>query len=485
MVVGLLSTQAIYAQYSQDAFRFSTTDRGGSARIRALGGTSTALGGDVSSISINPAGLGFFNSSEFSITPEFNATKTNGTYFGQTNTADRNRGNLGNVSIVFNTPQRVFQGTDPTKGLLAVNYGISWNRSANYNQKIWYGGFNPNNSVADMLAERAYQDGRTLDELNKASNPLGWWGYEHYLVDTTGSNSSGLLYAPNTKLNAGQNIDRLLEGGQNELNFAIGANYGNKFYIGGSIGFANINFNSTRTLSEEGELAKTSEQYQTYLDEYQETRASGFNFKLGMIYRPVKALQLGASFTSPTWYSVDDNYSVSMETRYAQGDYFPPKAENFPSQYNLRTPLKVSGGATVFFQQRGFISADVEYVGYSGMKLDGYDGSTSDNNALKSLYKSTVNVRVGAEGRLTDNFYLRGGYAFMDNPQKEIGGATNMVSGGLGYRINKFSIDATFVNTTRKSTVYAYELYAQDAISPAANLKTTQNSGYLTFAYRF
>ena len=47
--------------------KFSHLFNGGSARIKGIGGATTSLGGDVSSISINPAGVGFFNKKVFSI----------------------------------------------------------------------------------------------------------------------------------------------------------------------------------------------------------------------------------------------------------------------------------------------------------------------------------------------------------------------------------------------------------------------------------
>lgn len=484
-MVGMLTAQLLHAQYSQDAFRFSSSDRGGSARIRALGGTSTALGGDVSNIALNPAGLGFFNSSEASITPEMNGFKTTSTYFGDANSRNSNKFNLGNISVVFNSPQQVYQGTDPSKGILSVNYGISWNRTNNFNQNVFYQGLNSNNSFADMLSEHAYNNGPSLAALKGASSPLGWWGWDHFLIDTIGRDNTGLLYEPNTEKGGYQTVNHVTTGGQNELNFALGANISNKLYLGGSIGFANISYDSHRTFSEDGKNFIRNQDYNIDFQEVQRTRASGFNFKMGLIYRPVKSVQLGANFTSPTWYAVDDEYTVGMITRYKNSDAYKGDPEYFASQYNLRTPLKVSGGATVFIQQRGFISADVEYVGYKSMKVDGYDGANLDNNTLNTLYKNTVNARVGAEGRVTENFYLRAGYAYLGNPQKEIGSATTMITGGLGYRVNRFSVDATFVNSSRDANVYGYELYNQGAISPEASLKQKQNSGYLTFAYRF
>ena len=63
----------LYSQsgYSQDVIKFSHNLKGGSARLQAIGGTSVSLGGDVSSISQNPAGLGFINRKLFSFSYGF------------------------------------------------------------------------------------------------------------------------------------------------------------------------------------------------------------------------------------------------------------------------------------------------------------------------------------------------------------------------------------------------------------------------------
>lgn len=479
----LIAGHATYAQFNQDALRFSTGDRGGSARFKAIGNASTALGGDISSINGNPAGLGFFNTSEFSVTPDFNGSTMDATYFGQNNfdaARTKNRVNFNNASIVFNAPQRIYGG-DPTKGLLTVNYGIGWNRTNTYNDNLQFSGFNPTSSIADMYAQRANTDGPTVSALRDAYNPVGFWGYSHYLVDSVGRDNFGNLYQAATKLNAGQTLTQVMSGGQNELNMAIGANYSNKLYLGASIGFASLRYKSNSEFAEEGEDTRFNQGYRNYFDQWQETTGSGFNFKVGMIYRPTPAFQLGASFTSPTWYSISDNYTVGMETFYANGEEYKGTPETFDSNYNLRTPLKVSGGIALM-QKFGFISADVEYVDYSNIKLSGYEGSNQDNQVIGDLYRGAVNARLGAEGRVNNNVYLRAGYSYLGNPEKGIGSATNIISGGLGYRVSKFYVDATYSHMTRDMVVYPYEIASN---SPSADVTRKLNNVYLTVGFKF
>ena len=65
----LLISYDSYSQYGyyKDVIKFSHSFQGGSARIQGIGGASVSLGGDVSSISHNPAGLGSINRKLISI----------------------------------------------------------------------------------------------------------------------------------------------------------------------------------------------------------------------------------------------------------------------------------------------------------------------------------------------------------------------------------------------------------------------------------
>ncbi len=486
VVAATAVTQLSYAQFNQDALRFSRFEQGSTSRMKAIGNASTAVGGDLSSISGNPAGLGFFNKSEFAITPEFDSSNISSTYFGQKENDSKNQFNLNNISIVFNSPTKVPVGSDPTKGILSVNYGLSWNRTNNFYDNLFLAGRNPNNSIADFLAEQANLVGGSTDDLYNARNPLGWWGYEHYLTDSLGQDAYGNYYGPVTYLNADQTLTQRTTGGQNEFNLAIGANYSNQLYLGFSAGFTSLRYNTYSTFTEVGDVdgatPGTSEGYTTFYDFNAETTGSGFNFKLGLIYKPTNAVRLGASFTSPTWYSIESDTELGLETFYDGGDKFPKAPEPFTDNYDLRTPLKVNGGLAVFFQQYGFVSADVEYVDYAGMKLSGYETAADDNRRIADLYKSVVNARIGAEGKLNSNLAVRAGYNYLANPEKGIGSHTDIISGGLGYRMNNVYVDATYTNVSRKQTIYPYEV-AQ--LSPPADLKRSYDNIYLTIGFRF
>src|SRR5206468_10082055 len=75
-------------------------------------------------------------------------------------------------------------------------------------------------------------------------------------------------------------------------------------------------------------------------------------------------------------------------------------------------------------QQRGFITADVEYVTYGSSRFTNSDqqSSMSDedyfnsvNNVIKKIYKGTFNAKVGGELKF-NTIMARAGFSYYGNP---------------------------------------------------------------------
>ncbi|MDN5284989.1 MAG: hypothetical protein JWR38_1263 [Mucilaginibacter sp.] len=486
-------TKNSFAQYSQDAVRFSTFQTGSTSRIKAIGNAGTAIGGDLSSISGNPAGLGFFTHSELSITPEYDASKVNSSFFGQAGNASKNNFNLGNAAVVIYQQLSTAKGRDKTKGWLSFNYGAGYSRTNNFYENISYGGKNPTNSISDYYAGIAKNEVSQYGSVNP--DGLDGWAYGQKLIDNFGPANNPNSYSSTVATGVNQIGNIARTGGQSEFDLAFGANYSNKLYIGLSLAITDLRYNSSTQFGESGTASirnnggttGTPTDFNSTFVQNQITRGSGANVKLGVIYKPVEALRLGFTFTSPTWYSIDDSYSEGLATRYSGGSTTSNASDPYQLSYNMRTPLKLAGGASVFIGTYGFISGDVEYIDYSTTHLtnnDSYNADATDNPTIKSLYRSTVNVHVGAEARVTSMFYLRGGYSLQGNPMKDtnIGGNLKTVTGGIGIRFGSYYVDATYAHLSGSQTIFPYEV---GDTSPAANLKKTNNNGYLTLGYRF
>ena len=58
---------AAFGQSAIDAFRFAAPDMKGTARFMSMGGAFGALGGDLTTLSQNPAGIGVYRSHELGL----------------------------------------------------------------------------------------------------------------------------------------------------------------------------------------------------------------------------------------------------------------------------------------------------------------------------------------------------------------------------------------------------------------------------------
>jgi hypothetical protein len=476
-------SQTSFAQYANDAVRFSTFQTGSTSRIKAIGNASTAVGGDISSISSNPAGLGFFTRSEASFTPEFDSYKSNSAYLGRSGSATKNTPNLSNAGYVYYSRLNTPPGQDKTKGWVNLNFGVSYNRTNNFDERVNYGGDKNNaNSINDYYANLANAEG--VD-----ASTLQGWALGQKLIDAYGT-SSDFTYKANSYPGVIQNgyIDRT--GGQNALDLALGTNYNNKLYLGFGIGVTNLRYKSTKTFNEVGALTAivnnvpTNYGFNSTYSQFQDTKADGFNARLGIIYKIIESVRVGATITTPTFLTIDDSFSEGLTNNLSGGQKYFNGPVEYPLTYNMRTPFKASTGLSVFLGNIGFITGDVEYIDYSTTRTSSNDDYTNnyDNNIIKDTYRSAVNLHAGAEIKIANYIALRGGYAIQGTPLKTGGTDTRTVTGGLGYRFGSYYVDAAVMHITGSQNVLPYNI---GATTPIANVNATNNNFFITFGYRY
>ena len=99
----LFYSYSTYGQYGyyKDIIKFGQYFNSGTARVQALGGATASLGGDVSSITINPAGLGFFNKKVFSISHKSESISNTLNYISEKSEYDKSFSNINNISLVL------------------------------------------------------------------------------------------------------------------------------------------------------------------------------------------------------------------------------------------------------------------------------------------------------------------------------------------------------------------------------------------------
>ncbi len=474
-ITALVSCSAVFSQNETDALRYSKIGFGGTARYSSMAGAFGALGADMSVLSTNPAGLGLYHKNELAFSPSFFEQNITSNYNGTSTRDPRFNFRLDNFGFVFagktsNTSETGWQN-------LAM--GITYNRyssfQANYDMKgVGVG------SMMDSWAKTAGGNGPS--ELDAFNEGLAWNAYLLNNVPGDSTHYVSTIPAGDHLYQEKTLIDR---GGMGEWAFGIGGNYSNRLYIGASIAVSQVKYDETAKYTEREVNDSTSHFNYLEFDQSLSTVGRGFNFKFGVIYRPIDLIRLGFAFNSPTVLKLSDSYSSSMSSVLTDSSYTcPSPLGNF--NYSIRTPMRMIGSAAVIIGKMGLVSMDYEMVDYSEAHIKAANYSFLDANAaIKNKYTLAQNIRLGGEIRLLP-WALRAGFAWYGSPYSagvDNTAAKLYITGGVGYRDpgDKFFIDFGLVTTMEKSNYYFYD---QSLVNPVKNVSHIVNA-VVTVGFRY
>ena len=478
LLILLGSSLTMYAQEPEDALRLSWFAPNGTPRSNALGGAMGSLGGDLSSNHINPAGLGFYKSSELFFAPNFTRNSNDFNYLSRTTTSRDSKTNFGTIGLVFGEGKRKNNWT-------STAFSITYNQIADYSNHHSFSGRNNFSSYSEKYLEELVND--QADTLSALNNYIfgSSLAFRTYLVDTTADASGAVngyqsLVPISTGLN--QMYDSYTSGSYNELAFGWGGNMEDKLYLGASLIMPMVNYSRSTLYAETDATNNVNNNFAAFaVNENFSSRGWGLGAKLGVIYKPESFLRFGLSFHTPQLISFRDNISVDMTTNtesYA-GTLNASSSElndGFAGlrEYTIATPTKAIISGSYFFaapnkptQPLGFISADIEWVNYAGTRFyaNTYDQASTNyynliNSTIRSIYKNNFNVKLGSELKLNGNWMIRAGAGYYGSPYKdeEIKASQFTMSGGIGYRTNRQFIDFTLVNTAVRDAIFPYRL---------------------------
>ncbi len=490
LIISLI-TLTLKAQNEIDALRYSQITFGGTARYMGLGGAFGALGADISTLSTNPAGIGLYSKSEISFSPAVNASKITSVYNGTSLEENKYNFNISNIGGVFTYNSDGDEGS----GCFGFNFGIGLNRLANFNNNYSMQGLNDKNSILS-------------DFIDITRGSISDYNYDYliYPAMETGliafDSARGYFSAvPNGGVLQSKTIST--RGAMNEMYLTFGGNYMDKLYIGGTFGFPFIRYTETSTYKEENvaDTLWTPTAHINYylndlsIDNYLSTTGSGFNFKFGLIYRPIDFIRLGIAIHTPSFLKLSDSYHTTIKSNFyhstsTQPPYNPDGLMESYEQdspdgdynYELTTPFRAIGSIAFIIGKIGLVSADYEFVDYSDADLSAPDYAFSQENiAIKNIYTTAGNLRVGTEWRF-NIFAVRAGYALYGSPYKANNNdaARSSYCGGFGIRDDNFFADFAYVYTTYKEN---YKLY-NNVINPVNNSFVNQNF-ILTLGLKF
>ena len=484
----LIVSTGLFAQNADDALRYSQIFYQGTARYRAMGGAFTALGGDLSSISLNPAGTGVFRSSEFSFTPQLFYNYKSSSWNSTTASAFKYTFNLSQIGIVSNI---ISNGND--KGLVSLNLAYSFNRTNDFNEDLILSGISNNSSMADYWVNES-------NGLTKLQIPNDAWAANQTgLIDTiTGSNTLyGTIfsfYGDNASSTYGQKIRREITniGFTGEHAFSIGVNYSNKYFFGATIGINTLKYTGhLEHLENDVDNVVFDFKNFTYTDHLEAT-GIGYSLNLGTIIKPVEFLRIGLALHSPTVYRISETYfddiTSAFDKKINNVDTYEYSNNPTPYKYTLTTPFRANAGVAFQIRKIAMISADYEFVDYRlaqfSKAIDNLSYSAENSN-IRDTYKAASNLRLGAEVRLS-NIYLRGGYSYYgkvykpNEDNKDL--VYNSVSLGIGMRQQNFYVD--LASSAQYSTSNYFMYYDPPYLAPSI-IKSAKIAFSATMGFKF
>ena len=533
IILLLFCNIGLFAQGNEvDAYTLTTTELNGTARSMAMGGAFGALGGDVSVLSGNPAGLGIYRSSEITGTFDLSHVNTSTNWAGQKTDMNKTGFTVNNFAFSMYFPS----GSD---GLRNWNFGFSYNRLKNFRRSYKMISNGQDYSMGDYTAWRAsnafgYGEGLTLDELtlsgnndpynngNLAGNWLPILGFETGMYDhyagrpneyqsSFGWDSNGNWVIDSPYKNA-LNVNE--SGYMDEYNIGLGFNFSNFFFLGASVLVTDIDYRYSSFYEDFFVFDDRKDDY-LYMENRLNTKGTAVSTNIGVITN-LQMIRLGVAYHSPRWYRMTDYYHAWGGTEI--NGYSDPRMENETpsdaySEYRFSTPDKWIFSAAAILGQSALISADYEIMNYKNMLFTDRNGSSNSitNDYVKEDYTWSHTFKLGTEIKLSPQFALRAGYMLQTSPMlKDLANnnvevlpagtiphfsvtsnPVNYITAGIGYRFNQnFYMDMAWIYRFVNSDAYAFSnTYSRngqvEVFSEPAQLKTNTTRLALTLGYKF
>lgn len=432
IIVLLVVSTGLCAQGVDDAVNFSQIRYEGTARSMAMGGATGAMGGDLTSLCINPAGLGLYRGSEVAFTMGMQHVNTLSSYYGNDQNNYRMRLSIPNLGFVMGGQVSNY------KPLRYFQFCFTVNRTNDFNYRSTTSGINPGSSMVDNYLQVA----NSIDDLLNPSTDPGDYlannyaydlspAWETFLIDRFVDSTGHYFFdSPVPQGNISQKDAALCRGRSEEWTIALAANYFDKLFIGTSLGFTHLKRINKRDYIETG-LDGSFDNW-THREELADT-TWGINFKCGVLYYPTSWLRVGATWHSRTRSSIGEVWSTETTTtidRYRK--YISP---SLYQTYEFRSPHSFTGSVAFILPSTAMITADVDYLDYGTSQFKSDEFSFNDvNNDIRDILKPNLNIRLGMEWRIRQYFF-RSGAAYYGSPYGfgEQYGSTKKLAVGIGY----------------------------------------------------
>lgn len=447
------------AQNINDVLLYSTENLQGTARFQGLSGAFGALGGDLSSLNVNPAGSAVFNNSQFTISATNYNRNNDATYFNRTNNTELNSLEINQLGGVF-----IFKNTNDNADWKKLSLAFNYDMARNFDDDFFASG-NSNQGIDNYFLSFAQgipfgplliQDGEYIEEayLNIGAD-LGYvdqqafLGYYGGIIDPVEQTDNNTQYVSNALYsNVNQEFMQSASGYNGKFTINMGSQYQENLYLGASLNFHSVVYDKLTQFRESGYDAGSEIQFVDF-DNFLHTEGTGFSLSIGAIAKLNENVRIGGSYQSPTWYRLTDDTAQRINSDLADADirFIDFNVVNLFEEYRIKTPGKLTGSLAIIFGKDGLLSFDYGYQDMSQAELRPTSDPSfaSENSFIANELGTVSSFRIGGEYRI-DQVSLRGGYRFEQSPYND--GATigdlNGYSAGIGYNFGGSRLDLAY-----------------------------------------
>lgn len=509
----LLASMAALTATAQETYQDTKligNDLNGTARYVGMGGAMEALGADISTMTSNPAGTGFFSRTQVSVTGGL--VWQNGVESHSVNGGHKTNASFDQIGIV--APLKI-------NGKPCINVGFNYHKSRNFDQIL----------TASGALSMASQNKLSAIKYDK----VGEWGwnaidanYKKILEKTDGQGKKYMDYYNGQAFDFGQ----YQHGYIGVYDFNISGAVSNNFYLGVTAGLHDVNYRSSSSYFEQLEQNTNGASAERL-----KIDGTGVDVKVGAIFLPVDGspFRVGLYINSPVFYdlklrgdagsgfvqysgNLSDNNSSAYIRNYCNYEYKIYTPWKFGVSLGHTVGSYLALGATYEYSDYGSIDNRViDGTYYDPWYGDAYDTSSSDdvmNAHTERTIKGVHTLKLGAEFKPLPTLALRAGYnwvsavfdenGFRDGSLESPGSgyatstdytnwkATNRFTLGLGFQASKnINLDMAYQYSHTNGDFYPFMSYYGDTnpdnncIVRATKVSHDRNQVMATLSYRF
>ena len=466
------SLNNFHAQDLNSALLFSSGETLGTARFKSMSGAFGALGGDLSAVSINPAGSTIFNSSQGTLTAGTNNNSFDLTYANSINTNSLTNLDLNQIGAAF-----VFKNNYSNSPWNKFVVSVFYERLDNYDSEFSIAGIT-NKSISSYFLENASGlelvnisafEGESISQAYSAigstfgyQNQQAFLGYNSYILDPVEEDDGNTVYLSNIAPgNFNQQYDYQTNGNNGKLSANIAFQYNDNISFGLNLNSHFIELEKSTYLLEDNNNDGSSINLVNFQNQLY-TNGEGFSMQFGGLFKLSRNLRFGLSYTSPTWLTLREETTQYLATTSIINDtnyIVNPSIVNIFPDYKLKTPGNIMGSFAYILGKVVIISLDFESKNYANTSFDTGNNQLDIllNDSINNIFTTSNTYRLGTEFR-NKNISYRAGFKTQESPYKNktLYGDLNGYSFGLGYNFNNSRLDLSYENIKRS---YSQNLY--------------------------